>query len=584
MEKYILFAFLCFLQAFSFAQPVKVLSDQSAAHTIDYLAVRDRGYQIEKIRDGKGIDFRYNDSLSSGYNYWFKIVVKNPYNAEREYAVKVWPYFRNVIYHTDLEHNTWKSDTVGVFTKNASRLTGSPIVKLAAKSTNTIYVRMDLSEVTDADPRFKPVIEFHQKALVDYHERSIMTVWIASMAILVVFFLINLNVYLTFRDNSVLYYLLTQIGGMMYITAYRFYFQVPFPKPVFSFALHEIVSTYDTNRIITHLGIVFVLYGLVQLTRSYLNTAQTLPGPDKVMRYSLYSYIALSALAMAINLSGFQLEYYTLLADNVFCLTILAVTLATCIMGYIRKIPSSGYFLAAQILPLLCLLALPIYHIFVSFDSEKGAFIAEIAIVSQAFTFSMALIARTKAIQNSLLAKELDNKQLEFELKEVGYVNKLTQLELEKMNMEIQSEKSRNELLQERLETNQRELASSTLYMVQKNELLNHLKLEVDQLSKPHQNNTSRGLRDITSLLENNIQLDTDWNKFKLHFEQVHPDFFENLKASHPNLTVKEVRLYAYFHMKLSHKEIATLLNIDPASVRRAKTRLYKKLSLQEND
>jgi hypothetical protein len=584
LEKYILCAFFCFLQAICFAQPVKVLTDQSATHEIDYLVVRDRGYQIEQVREGNGIDFKYNDSLSSGYNYWFKIIVNNPYNAEREYVVKVWPYFKNVLYHIDPEYNAWKSDTSGLFTKNASRLTGRLVVKLAAKSTSTMYLRMNLSEVTDADPTFKPVIQFCQKGIIDQHEQSSLTVWIVAMAILIVFFLIYLNVYLTFRDSSVLYYLLLQIGGMLYITGYRFYFQVPFPRPVFSFALHEVMGTYDLNRVFTHLGIVFVFYGLVQLTRSYLNTGQALPGPDKVLRYSLYSYIVLSAVAMAINLSGFQLEYYTLLSDNIFCLAILAMTLITCVIGYIRKIPSSGYFLAAQILPMLCLLALPLYHIFVSFDSEKGVWIAEIAIVSQAFAFSIALIARTKAIQDSLVAKEVHNNQLEFELKEVGYLNKLNQLELEKMNMEILSEKSRNELLQERLETNQRELASSTLYMVQKNELLNHLKVEVDQLSKPHQHNTSRGLRDITSLLENNIQLDTDWNKFKIHFEQVHPDFFENLKTTHPNLTVKEVRLYAYFHMKLSHKEIATLLNIDPASVRRAKTRLYKKLALQENE
>ncbi|WP_439556354.1 7TM diverse intracellular signaling domain-containing protein [Dyadobacter sp.] len=584
MKKHILLAFLCFLQAISFAQPVKVLTDQSAAQKIDYLAARDQSYRIGEIREGKGIDFRYTDSLSSGYNYWLRISVNNPYNAEREYVIRVFPSVNNILYYADIELGRWNADTSGLLTENASRISSMLVVKLAAKSTSTMYLRMDLSKVKGGTPRFKPLIEFQQKAVVDKREQLILTVWIASMAVLVVFFLINLNVYLTFRDSSVLYYLLSLIGGMMYMTAYRAYFQVPFPKPVFNFALRQIVSSYDVNRLFTHFGIIFVLYGLVQLTRSYLNTARNLPGPDKILRFLLYSYIGLSAVLMVVNLGGFPLDYYTLLPDNVFCMLILAFTLATCIMGYIRKIPSSGYFLAAQILPMLCLLAMPIYHIFVSFDSEKGAFIAEIAIVSQAFTFSIALIARTKTIQNNLLAKELDNKQLEFELKEVGYVNKLTQLELEKVNMEIQSEKSRNELLQERLETNQRELASSTLYMVQKNELLNHLKLEVDQLSKPHQTNTSRGLRGITSLLENNIQLDTDWNKFKLHFEQVHPDFFENLKTTHPNLTVREVRLYAYFHMKLSHKEIATLLNIDPASVRRAKTRLYKKLSLQEND
>ena len=83
---------------------------------------------------------------------------------------------------------------------------------------------------------------------------------------------------------------------------------------------------------------------------------------------------------------------------------------------------------------------------------------------------------------------------------------------------------------------------------------------------------------DQKSTLQDNLHLDTDWNKFRIHFEQVHPNFFEELQSKYPTLTQNEQRLCAYFHINLSTKEIATLLNIDPASVRRAKTRLVKKM------
>ena len=59
----------------------------------------------------------------------------------------------------------------------------------------------------------------------------------------------------------------------------------------------------------------------------------------------------------------------------------------------------------------------------------------------------------------------------------------------------------------------------------------------------------------------------------------MHPRFFEELQESYPALTKHELRLYSYFHIQLSTKEIAALLNIDPASVRRAKTRLFKKIA-----
>ena len=94
---------------------------------------------------------------------------------------------------------------------------------------------------------------------------------------------------------------------------------------------------------------------------------------------------------------------------------------------------------------------------------------------------------------------------------------------------------------------------------------------------------TQTELSGIKSILQTNLYLDEDWAKFKLHFEQVHPRFFEELQARYPALTKHEQRLYCYFHINLSTKEIAALLNIDPASVRRAKTRLYKKMAAADH-
>ena len=134
--------------------------------------------------------------------------------------------------------------------------------------------------------------------------------------------------------------------------------------------------------------------------------------------------------------------------------------------------------------------------------------------------------------------------------------------------------------MQEKLEANQRELASSTLYMVQKNELLTLLKAQIKELNKLNPDHKKQELLHIESTLQKSMYLDADWAKFKLHFEQVHPHFFADLQSQHPTLTRNEIRLCAYFHINLSTKEIASLLNIDPASVRRAKTRLYKKMGV----
>lgn len=167
-----------------------------------------------------------------------------------------------------------------------------------------------------------------------------------------------------------------------------------------------------------------------------------------------------------------------------------------------------------------------------------------------------------------LLQDELEDKEIEAQ-----------SLKLENDNIQLKNLliATENELLQEKVDSNKRELASMMLNASQKNELLAGLRTEIESLKEGNVSNQQ--LEKIKSVIQQNLYLDADWDKFKLHFEQVHPDFFAQLKAEHPNLTAYEIRLYTYLHMKLSTKEIAGLLNITPASVIKAKVRLNKKLN-----
>jgi hypothetical protein len=130
-------------------------------------------------------------------------------------------------------------------------------------------------------------------------------------------------------------------------------------------------------------------------------------------------------------------------------------------------------------------------------------------------------------------------------------------------------QQSTNRDLKENLEANQRELASTTLYMVQKNAMLAELKRQIEELNKLSPNNKHKELSGIKSLLQTNLYLDEDWNKFKLHFEQVHPNFFKELQAKYPILTKNELRLYSYFHINLGTKEIAVSEEQKPASTKK---------------
>ena len=56
--------------------------------------------------------------------------------------------------------------------------------------------------------------------------------------------------------------------------------------------------------------------------------------------------------------------------------------------------------------------------------------------------------------------------------------------------------------------------------------------------------------------------------------------FHNRLKQRFPKLTAYDLRLCTYLKANLSTKEIATILNITPDSVKKAKHRLRKKMDL----
>lgn len=126
----------------------------------------------------------------------------------------------------------------------------------------------------------------------------------------------------------------------------------------------------------------------------------------------------------------------------------------------------------------------------------------------------------------------------------------------------------------------QRVLTANTLNLDRKNELL--VKLKQSLQSSFGQTPTIRPtLKPALLLIDKNLRLDGDFEPFRQHFEAMHPAFFQNLRSqSISPLSITDLRYCAYLRMDLSTKEMATLFNIDPQSIRVAKHRLKQKIGL----
>lgn len=567
-----LFLFLNAIQANAQA----IAQNRNVAKIAQVAVLPDRNYNFEYIRSANS-SFIVIDSVKKANAYWIRTVINNQLGDTQNYYISIAPNIIAKFYHKDQRVNQWTVHRSEI--AHGRYQLGMFAYQVERRTIDTVYFWVDLRMPNIVNDQFKINLKLELKEDADNLRQEIKMAWLVCMTILFLVFLNYLYIYINLKDRPVLFYLLMQLGGMIYLTGYWRYFGLFAPK-VFSFRLGYTLSIYDTNQLLVHLAIVIIFYSYVQLTRSYLNTKENLPTTDRILKYSLWIYVIASIVIAAISLLGFDLEYYTLLYDNGYCGILITVILYATVKAYLLKIPLSKVYLYSNLMQLSLMLGLPLYHLLVADYNIFNFWLPVLLVIYQALGFSIALVTRTKTIQGTLKLRELESKELEFNLKEVGYQNKLNEMQLVKVNADMQLEKSRNELLQGKLELQQRELASSALHMVQKSELLTFLKDQLQKLNWLDRYHTKRNLHELNLLLESNIQLDSEWGKFKLHFEQVHPEFFQNLKRNYPSLTQKEVRLYTYFHMKLSHKEIAALLGIDPSSVRRAKTRLYKKMGI----
>jgi DNA-binding CsgD family transcriptional regulator len=156
----------------------------------------------------------------------------------------------------------------------------------------------------------------------------------------------------------------------------------------------------------------------------------------------------------------------------------------------------------------------------------------------------------------------------------------LHQLEMEKSEKEIV--KLKNEKLEAEIEHKNTELASTAMHLVQKGELLSNIREELVRMKKGANGDgvAADEFKKMLRILGEENKMDKDWEQFAVHFDKVHSDFLQILKAAYPALSAHELKLCAYLRMNLSSKEIAQLENISVRGVEISRYRLRKKLKI----
>ncbi|MBN1598571.1 MAG: hypothetical protein JW894_09780 [Bacteroidales bacterium] len=193
------------------------------------------------------------------------------------------------------------------------------------------------------------------------------------------------------------------------------------------------------------------------------------------------------------------------------------------------------------------------------------------------FFIVLFLVRRIEREKQTLKVKQkeaIDAKEKNFAAESLKAEQEIIKLRNEKLEAENQINKAM-------LEGKTKELASIAMQITYKNELLTQIKQKLSKVSNTMIHRESKQQVDsLIKTLERDIVGQDDWEKFEVHFDQVHEDFLKKLRKNYPELTPKDLKLCAYLRMNLSSKEIAPLLNISIRGIEISRYRLRKKLYL----
>ena len=147
--------------------------------------------------------------------------------------------------------------------------------------------------------------------------------------------------------------------------------------------------------------------------------------------------------------------------------------------------------------------------------------------------------------------------------------------------------KLRNEQLVVDLKHKSSQLADSTMNLVRKNDMLQELDLQMQELSgiigkDTPKSSINKMIKDVRRSIQRNIKEDENWEKFEENFNLVYDNFMKKLTEQFPDLKANDKKLCAYLRMGLSSKEMASLLNTTLRSIETARYRLRKKLNLKQ--
>lgn len=153
-------------------------------------------------------------------------------------------------------------------------------------------------------------------------------------------------------------------------------------------------------------------------------------------------------------------------------------------------------------------------------------------------------------------------------------------LKIQRRDAKLENEELKRKKLEQDLKFKNKQLVTQSLNIIQKKELIMEMKEKVESFEDK---GNPRELTRLSNLIDYSITLESDWDEFRMRFEEVNSSFYKALKENFDDLSPNEMKLSALIKLNLSTKEIAAILGITPDGVKKARYRLRKKINLSRD-
>ncbi len=143
---------------------------------------------------------------------------------------------------------------------------------------------------------------------------------------------------------------------------------------------------------------------------------------------------------------------------------------------------------------------------------------------------------------------------------------------------------SEKKLAADALASKERELATMAMASHEKNSILKNIEEKIGEIEGNMDSEHKQKLKVMKRTISDGYSLDKSWDSFIHRFEDVHPQFFDNLKTNNPSLTTEDLKLSAYLKIGMTNKEIANVTHLTLGSVKSKVNRLKKKMEMSPDD